>query len=84
MRTQSLLINMSFNEKAYWENRTAIYLEETKHVHKWSGDKRFVIKEKIAEVEKELEQAREKAKNLQDELFLLKVEYNQLLEKLTS
>ena len=75
---------MSFKEKAYWENRTATYLEETKYVHKWSGDKRFVIKEKIAKVEKELEQAREKAKNLQDELFLLKVEYNQLLEKLTS
>ena len=53
-------------------------------MHKWSGDKRFVIKEKIAEVEKELEQAREKAKNLQDELFLLKVEYNRLLEKLTN
>ena len=84
MKTQSLLISMSFKEKAYWENRTATYLEETKNVHKWSGDKRFVIKEKIAEVEKELEQAREKAKNLQDELFLLKVEYNQLLEKLTS
>ena len=43
-----------------------------------------MLERKIAEVEKELEQAREKAKNLQDELFLLKVEYNQLLEKLTS
>ena len=43
-----------------------------------------MLETKIAEVEKELEQAREKAKNLQDELFLLKVEYNQLLEKLTS
>lgn len=43
-----------------------------------------MLETKIVEVEKELEQAREKAKNLQDELFLLKVEYNQLLEKLTS
>ena len=43
-----------------------------------------MLETKIAEVEKELEQAREKAKNLQDELFLFKVEYNQLLEKLTS
>ena len=43
-----------------------------------------MLETKIAEVEKELEQAKEKAKNLQDELFLLKVEYNQLLEKLTS
>ena len=43
-----------------------------------------MLETKIAEVEKELEQAREKAKNLQDELFLLKVEYNRLLEKLTN
>ena len=43
-----------------------------------------MLETKIAEVEKELEQASEKAKNLQDELFLLKVEYNRLLEKLTS
>ena len=75
---------MSFNEKAFWENRTKIYLEETKNLHKWSGDKTFIIKERITEVEEELEQARDKAKNLQDELFLLKVEYNRLLEKLTN
>ena len=43
-----------------------------------------MLETKIAEVEKELEQAKEKAKNLQDELFLLKVEYNRLLEKLTN
>ncbi len=43
-----------------------------------------MLETKIVEVEKELEQAREKAKNLQDELFLLKVEYNRLLEKLTN
>lgn len=75
---------MSFNEKAYWENRTKIYSEETKNLHKWSGDKTFIIKERISEVEQELEQARDKAKNLQDELFCLKVDYNQLKGKLKS
>ena len=67
---------MSFNEKAFWENRTKIYLEETKNLHKWSGDKTFIIKERITEVEEELEQARDKAKNRQDDLCLLKVVYN--------
>ena len=75
---------MSFNEKAFWENRTKIYLEETKNLHKWSEHKTFIIKERIAELEEELEQARDKAKNLQDELFCLKVEYNQIKDKLKS
>jgi|TARA_A100001011_G_scaffold298877_1_gene311907 hypothetical protein len=24
-----------FNEKEYWENRTKVYLDETKNLHKW-------------------------------------------------
>ena len=27
--------NVEFNEKEYWENRTKVYLEETKHIDKW-------------------------------------------------
>ena len=84
---------MSFDEKAYWENRTAIYLEETKNLHKWSDDKKSMNEEKlkrmvasleffIGEVEQELEKAQKVAQNLQDELFCLKVECNQLKDKL--
>ena len=30
--------NVEFNEKEYWENRTKVYLEETKHIDKWKND----------------------------------------------
>ena len=28
--------NMKFDEKKHWEHRTKTYLEETKHIHKWT------------------------------------------------
>lgn len=32
--------NMKLDEKKYWENRTQTYLEETKHLDKWTQDEK--------------------------------------------
>ena len=65
-----------------------MYLEDfiynDKDTYRNNFDRWYCANSMERECYKEPKLSEEKAKNLQDELFLLKVEYNQLLEKLTS
>lgn len=49
-----------FNEKEYWENRTKVYLDETKHINKWKSkpvvEKYTYGKDLIMEIEENIDE----------------------------